>query len=155
MRQTHLTRAGAIRSLSVILLSIAMFSFSERTGVESFSIYLNGTLLLQEYAMPENTVKRISLADADADDILKIHYNHCGAVGVDRTVSLCDSVNKVLKSWSFVNGSSAYMEVRIKDMLPLMKGAKNLNLVYKSREIPNGKVLAGIAIPDRTEARVR
>jgi hypothetical protein len=56
----------AIRSLVLVLLCTTLFAFSERIGVDSFTIYLNDELMLQEYVTPGAKVKDLLLTGIDA-----------------------------------------------------------------------------------------
>jgi hypothetical protein len=148
----------AIRSLSLIVLCVALFSFSKRTGGDTFAIYLNDKLLLQERVLvKEGTLKDIKLGLRDANAILKVNYSHCGQIGMERSLTIKSSDNKVLKSWDFSDDRVAVMTVGVKELLALKKDYANerLQLLYSSREMMEGKVLAAIVLPDDARASLK
>lgn len=152
-------RPLAIRSLVLIALSAFLFSFSEKIGGDSYTIYLNDKLLLQEYVHGAKGVKSISLAESSSNDVLNVNYSHCGKIGVARNIVIKDAQQKVLKTWNFadVSGNALpTMGFRVKEILVLQKNkGSKLNLVYSSKELPNGKLLAVIEIPDDTKASLK
>lgn len=148
----------AIRSLSLIVLCVALFSFSKRTGGDTFAIYLNDKLLLQERVhAKEGTLKDIKLGLRDANAILKVNYSHCGQIGMERSLTIKSSDNKVLKTWDFSDDRVAVMTVGVKELLALKKEYANerLQLLYSSREMMEGKVLAAIVLPDDARASLK
>ena len=151
------SKALAIRSLVLVALCATLFSFSEKIGADSFTIYLNDKLILQQYVGSKEGVKSLSLKTSDANDILKIQYSHCGKTGIKRNITIQDGHNKVLKTWQFSDNASAVMDFKVKEVLALPKntGDQRLQLVYSSIEIPKGMVLAGIMVSDDNKASLK
>jgi hypothetical protein len=137
-----------------LVLCAALFSFSKRTGGDTFAIYLNNKVLLEERVLPEAAVKSLTLSPGDFNGTLKVHYSHCGQIGINRSLSIKDSDNKVLKTWDFRDSSSPLIDVDVKELYALKNDPRNqrFQLLYSSKEIPKGKVLAAIILPDDTKA---
>lgn len=131
-------------------LCATLFAFSVNPGGDSFSVYLDNTLLLDQHVSRDAVTKTIALNENSAGEMLKVYYSHCGKVGTSRDITIRDEQNKTLKTWNFPDagaGVSSSMNCRVKDILALRKTGKNavLNLVYTSRELPDGRLLARIA----------
>ena len=155
MIKKQMSKLSVIRSLVVIAFSAALFSFSEKSGMESFTIFLNDKVLLQEYMKHDRVVKNIAL-NTDRSGVLRIHYNHCGKIGVERTVSILDSKMKALKTWRFSDDTPPVMEIQIKEIFAVTADShRSMKLLYTSKEAPNGQVLAAITVGDNTKASLR
>src|SRR5262245_14355036 len=94
--------SSVIRSLVLVAFGATMFSFSANPGGDSFTISLNNKTLIEQFVHRDKSVKNLSLNEASGDDVLKIHYSHCGKTGTTRAISL-EAGHKVLKSWSFID----------------------------------------------------
>lgn len=127
----------------------ALFSFSSPAGGDVVEIYLNDNLLVRQYLYNDKEIKTVSLQNAKAGDQLRVYYGHCGTNGRSRSITLKDGQDKELKKWQFadVSGSAkAMMNFGVKDILGFQKnGNGKFRLYYTSREIPDGKLLAGIS----------
>jgi hypothetical protein len=142
-----------MRSLMLVAFCAALFSFSEKKGGDSFTIHLNNKLLLQQFVLREEGVKTLALNESAANETLSIAYSHCGKVGSDRSISARDLRDKILKEWHFVDvkeGVASAMTCRVKDILALQKSAfgNKVNLVYSSKELPQGRTLATLIASD-------
>lgn len=144
MFNQHVKKPLAIRSLMLLFLAAALFSFSE-VGGDSYTIYLGDKLMMKEHVMANRPVPDIAITGENAKGVLRVYYSHCGKTGVKRSVSVNDQDKKVLKTWSF--SDNVEMQVHLKDVVSAAGNSNNLYLVYTSREIPGGKVLAGITLP--------
>ena len=138
------------RILAMLLVGFGTFSsFSIKTGGDSFEVYLNKKLLIQQFVSKGEAAKSIALNAANANDELEIYYSHCGQTGTDRSISLRDAQNRILKQWRFQDspGVRTSMNCGIKDLLNVQKNTESstLQLVYASHELPEGRVLAVIA----------
>ena len=129
----------------------ALFSFSVKPGSDSFTIYLNNKLMIQQYVTRDEAVKNLVLNESYSDDLLNINYSHCGKTGSGRTISFMDHQKKVLKKWNFSDDSGEAVSVKVGDVLALQKMSKNnsLKLVYASNELPEGRTLAVILASDK------
>ena len=142
----------AITIMALVATSIIFSSFSANKGGEGFEIFLNNKLVLQQFGSQMNTVKSIQLPQRFSDDQLVIKYHHCGQVGKNRSITIKDEKNKILKEWKFANMSSANLSIsdaamacKVKDILSLQKSNPGkLNLYYSSNELPAGRLLATI-----------
>jgi hypothetical protein len=134
-----------IQSLVWIVCCTALFSFSTHPGGDSFEIYVNNSMVIQQYVHRDVAVKNLSLQDASASDVIKVYYNHCGRVGTAKTIAVKDSQNRTLKSWEFADGDK-YMTFKVQEIAALQKqnAGTRLNLFYSAKEMPSGRVLAAI-----------
>ncbi|MGZ8557262.1 MAG: hypothetical protein ACXWWC_02970 [Chitinophagaceae bacterium] len=152
-----ITKAKAIKTLSGVALGAILFSFSNGSGGEGFEIYLNNKVVLQQYGSDMNTVKTLKLDQAADNDQLSIRYHHCGRVGKDRTITIKDGQDNVLKQWKFtdVSDAAAGMSCKVKDILGLRNGKNTiLKLYYSSSELPKGRLLTSIAAATKNIAKL-
>jgi hypothetical protein len=84
--------------------------------------------------------------DPRGQKVLSINYSHCGVVGTSRNISIKDAQNKLIKEWHFVDSKSP-MTCTVKDIAALQKSNAALSLYYTSREIPKGKLLVTLVLP--------
>jgi len=145
----------AIRSLVLVALCATLFSFSGETGMDNFTIYLNNKLLLKEYVLPEASLKSISLPMNASRDVLKVHYDHCGKIGMKRSLSVQNGQKKVLRTWEFPDDASAVMELEVAGLLEFTGNNQGLVLVYASREIPRGRALVAFRVSDDGKAHLK
>jgi hypothetical protein len=146
---------GTLRLLMWIAVSAILFSFSGDIGTDSYKVYLNEKLVLQQYVMRQAaTIPTLPLEGAEAGDELRIYYNHCGKIGTSRNISIKSDTDKKLKDWSFadVSGTDTGMDFKVKDILSLGKTNDKVKIVYTSKEIPEGITLASIATKDKKTA---
>jgi hypothetical protein len=144
-------------AMGIMTLSMLLASFSKEKGGDYFEIYLNNRLVVQQVLHSDKNVKQLSLQQSNYRDQLKVVYSECGRIGQERKITIKDGQNRVLKQWSFVNGTETAKEmtVNVKDILDLKKGDATLQLVYSSRELPKGQVLASIATPKTSVATTK
>ena len=140
--------ARTMRVIALCIVCATLFSFTKPFGGEGFEIYLNNKLVLQHYGTPTKIVKNLQLDESSYNDQLTIKYHHCGRVGKNRTITLKDEKNNVLKQWSFANANDATnaMTCKVKDIIDLQKknGSTTINLFYSSSELPDGRLLAAL-----------
>jgi DNA-directed RNA polymerase beta' subunit len=141
----------SIISKTMVLITIcaALFSFSPKPGGEGFEIYLNNKAVIQQYGNEMNTVKSLQLNQSLSNGQLTIKYHHCGKVGKNRIVTIKDGQNKILKEFRYADAPTpvAAMALNVKDIVSLRKGNNNsLKLSYSSSELPDGRVLATISL---------
>jgi hypothetical protein len=145
-------RINNIRALKVLLLGglfAVLSSFSGNWGGDSYRVFVNNKLVLHEYVYDMKSVKSVYLNQLSPNDEIAVYYSHCGVSGKARNISIRDGKNKVLKEWKFADSperTNSPMTCKAKDIIPLQKDADRLNLYYTSKEIPGGKMLAGISI---------
>ena len=139
-------KIGAMNIVLIAVICTFMFSFTKDAGGDSFEISLGDKVLIEQFVHRDKAIKTISLTDASANEILNVRYSHCGVVGSGRMLSLKGSSDNVLKTWNFpdaAKGTFPPMTCKVKDIIAEAKGQK-VNLVYASREMPDGKTLATI-----------
>lgn len=147
--------SGTLRLLMWIAVSAILFSFSGDTGADSYKVYLNDKLVLQQYVMRQAAaIPALPLDGAEAGDELRVYYSHCGKIGTARKLSIRSDADKKLKDWSFadVSGTDTGMNLRVKDVLSFGKANDKVKIIYTSNEIPDGVTLASIATKDRKTA---
>lgn len=133
-----MNRSISLGSL-LFIFSLGIFSFSVNRGGDSFTIYLNDKLILQQFIYADKSVKHLSLSEARPGDELRVHFSHCGAAGKRRTLTLFSQTNEVVKKLHFADGKN-FMVCKVKDIPGWETGS--LKLVYSSSELPGGYVLA-------------
>jgi hypothetical protein len=152
MRHTIILPKIALKTVPKMLLALSsflLFSYSPKMGSDSFSIYINNALIVEQFVAMNEPVKSINLSKYAANDEVSVRYNHCGHPGKQRTVVLKDSQGNTLKEWQFQDGKSIKdaMSFKVKEVLAFQdkSGEKNLKLYYFSKELPEGKMLATIS----------
>ena len=143
--------------MGIITLSMGLASFSKEKGGDYFEIYLNNRLVIQQVLHSDKNVKQISLQQSNYNDQIKVVYSECGRIGQERKITIKDGQNRVIKQWSFENGTKTAKEMtfKAKDILDLKKGDAVLQLVYSSKELSKGQILASIATPKTSIATTK
>lgn len=147
MLRINNTRAAKVFLLGSLFAVLS--SFSGNWGGDSYRVFVNNKLVLEEYVYNMKGVKSIHLNQLAPNDEIAVYYSHCGVSGKARNITIRDEKNKVLKEFKFADSPDRVntpMTCKSKDILPLQKDADKLNLYYTSKEIPGGKMLAGISI---------
>lgn len=142
----------------LVIFCVGLFSFSNNRGGDSFEIWLNGKIMLQQFVHVSSAVQTLHLNAASANDKLDIYYRHCGQVGTDRYITIKDENDRQLKVWKFrdSNGNNPAMSIKLKDISGLKKSKDSkLNIVYSSNELPNGKVLATLIVSSETSVAMK
>ena len=133
------------RTMMLVAMAATLLSFTNFGG-EGFEIYLNNRVVIQQFGKPTNAVKSLRLNQYSANDQLTIKYHHCGRVGKNRTITIKDNQNNLLKEWRF-DDAVAPMLCNVKDILNLNKESESVfKLYYTSSELPNGRLLATIVV---------
>lgn len=155
---TTISKTKAFKRLAGVALCAVLFSFStNNAGGEGFEIYLNNKLVLEQYGNNMNTVKTLNLEKATDEDILSVRYHHCGRVGKNRTITIKDAKDKILKEWKFNDASDVASRIscKVKDILGLRNGKDNtLKLYYSSTELPKGRLLTSIVAGQKNVAKL-
>ena len=143
--------------IGIITLSMGLASFSKEKGGDYFEIYLNNRLVVQQVLHSDKNIKQLSLQQSNYNDQIKVVYSECGRIGQERKITIKDGQNRVMKQWSFVNGAKTAKEMvfNVKDILDLKRGDAVFQLVYSSKELPKGQVLASIATPKTSIATTK
>jgi hypothetical protein len=151
------SRLMMVKSLLVILC-VGLFSFSNNRGGDSFEIWLNGKMMLQQFVHVSSAVQTLHLNAVSANDKLDIYYRHCGQVGSERYITIKDESDRPLKVWKFAdsNGNNPAMSIKLKDISILKKSKESkLNIFYSSHELPKGKLLASLAVSNETSVAMK
>jgi len=139
----------AAKSLALLAVCAALFSFSTYRGGDTFSIFLNDKLVFEQHVAMKEGVKSFELGKANYNDVLSVYYSHCGKPGKGRSIAIKDGNNKTLKEWHFgdANNTKSSMSCKVGDILDLQKNKEGkLQLVYSSKELPGGQQLASIVV---------
>lgn len=151
MKNTTFTHAFA-RAFSLIIICLAVFAFTEKTGLDSYEIYLNDKLLLKHYVNQPLNLRMLQLEKAEVDDQLFIRYTHCNikGAGTSRSIVIKDTQGHPLKEWQFADatGSDEGMSIPVKELVQLEKENVNqeLRMHYTANELPTGEMLASIRL---------
>jgi hypothetical protein len=138
-----------IRMFTLVTLCGIAFSFTTTFGLDSYTIYLNDKLLLQQTVNQPLSLRVLELSKARENDQLHINYNHCtikGGAGTARSIVLKDRKGDTVKKWTFADatGSDLKMTIAVKELLALEKAhaGQELSLHYTARELPKGEMLS-------------
>ena len=147
MKQSNLKKTFA-KVFAFVLLSL--FAFNVKAGVDSYKIYLNNKLILEQFVNKPLNIKSLQLDKANATDKLVIFYSHCGVIGKERSIAIKDDEGKILKEWKFANvtGSDESMVIPVKELLVLVKNNSDahLNIYYAAQQLPKGRMLTSVNI---------
>lgn len=123
-------------------------------GVDSYRIYLNNKLILQQYVGQPLKLESLALSAANSNDELVIYYSHCGATGRGRSISVRDDNGNVLREWKFrdaavrnngnVPAEDDAMVIPVKEILELKAKHPGLTLSYFAQQLPAGRMLTRI-----------
>jgi hypothetical protein len=113
-----------------------------KAGGDHFTIYLNDKMVMEHYVLNKSSVGNISLAAANENDKLVIHYSHCGKVGSGRIISVKDENGKILKQWKFPDSKQTGMQLMVKEINKSASGNGSVSLHYTSQELNPGMKLA-------------
>ncbi len=151
-------QSAALKCL-LLVSATGLFSFSEKMGGDSFEIYLNGKMLVQQYVAVNQGLKTLQVDQSQFNEDITVYYSHCGKTGKDRSITIKDSQNRVLKTWHYQNDDAtrSVMNCKLKDIPGLQKinNSGNLQLYYASSEIPAGRLLATIAIVNENKTALK
>jgi hypothetical protein len=132
----------------LIALFLTAFAFTAKAGGDSYKIYLNNKLILEQFVTQPLSLNRLQLDKANLNDQLVIYYSHCGTTGKGRSISIKNDKGLTIKEWKFSDavGSNAGMTIPVKDLLQLKnKNAHTeLSIYYASHELPRGRMLTSL-----------
>jgi len=143
-----------IRSLILVTISSAIFSFSAKFGGDVFEIYLNNKLISQQFVTRHEAVKTLQLDQSVSDALVIVKYSHCGVTGTARHIILKDENNAVVKEWTFADAkdNDNNMSCKVKDILALKNSyGSKFNLYYSSKELPGGRLIASVVVNTDTK----
>jgi len=107
-------------------------------------------------------MKKLNNLQLDASNVkseLKVKFYHCGMPGSDRSLSLKDPQQHLLKQWQFSNeeGKNFAISIPLKEVMTLQQKAGNptLYLYYSSKEAGNGRLLVGLVCSGKAAATAK
>ena len=121
---------------ALTLLTLMLASFTPLPGVDTFEVYLDDKLLMNERAFGQRNETTLAL-DENSQSMLSIHYNHCGITGASRSLSIRDDKSQLLKQWTFADVDASVkdpMPVPVKEIVAIA-GNKSVGLYYQSKEL--------------------
>ena len=146
------------KSIALLTIITGLFSFHAPLGSDVYEIYLDHKMVLQQFATKKEPVKTLELDKSIADQQLDVYYSHCGKTGTKRTITIKDGQN-ILKQWSYPDGGNVNtrMACKVKELLSLQKSndPAQVDLVYSSQEIPEGKILATLILEKNNAASAK
>src|SRR5688572_8167339 len=86
-----------------LALCTTLCSFSTKLGGDSYSIHLKDKLIMQQHVTRDMHAASFSLDPSAYHEELSIRYSHCGQIGNDRTLTIRDEQQKILKEWKYSN----------------------------------------------------
>lgn len=140
-----------IKSMTLLFVCASLYAFTAKPGGEGFEILLNNQVVLQQFGEDMNTIKSLRLNQSSQNEKLSIKYYHCGRIGKNRTITLRNGQDKVLKTFSYKDAATASspMTVDVRDILSIKKGNGNtVKLYYSASELATERMLAILIIPD-------
>jgi len=139
------------KGLVLAIISLTTLMSHALGGVDSYRIYLNNKLILQQYVGRPLDLESLPLSAANSNDKLVIYYNHCGAIGKGRSISIKDEKGVVLKEWKFADAASsdpktdAGMTIPVKEILALQEKGRGLAMYYSAQGRPEGLLLTRVS----------
>jgi hypothetical protein len=143
-------KSRAVKYFTPLVLLLTAFSLASKAGGDSYEIYINSKLIVQQVRMGVE-VENLQLSKANYNDELVIRYNHCGRTGKGRSIALRDEKNNIVKEWKFADGSAS-MTVAVKEILELQKKNANTTLslyYFSSQYLPKGRMLTSVKLQDK------
>src|SRR5689334_7640748 len=90
--------------LLILIGAASIISFTSPSGADSYQVYLNNKLVIQEYVTTTSGPKSLQLDKNDYNGEIEAAYNHCGTPGRNRKITITDLSNHVLNEWKFGDG---------------------------------------------------
>jgi len=134
-------------------LGLASLAFTKPAGGDSFEIYLDNQLLMQQYLFRDAATKTVNLPTPGNNKSLIVKYSHCGVAGKNRSISLKDAHSLLLKKYSYADAVDPKkgMVIPIKDI----PSGVQVQLFYQSKELPDGKTLVYLDMKNDPATRVK
>jgi hypothetical protein len=136
----------------IVAIAAAMLSLTTVPGGEFYRISLNGKKVIEQFLTREEKTPSLQINEYSAHDMLTVYYNHCGNIGSNRVVALKDD-QSTLKKWIFDDKSGDQMSINLKDMILAADHLSSFQLVYFSKELPKGRILANVELTKATAAK--
>ncbi len=140
---------AATKTFMLLALSALLFSFIPFGG-DSFQVYVDKKLVLDQAMHKYTSIKNLELDTKNPNALVEVYYSHCGQIGKARHLQVRDENNRLLKEWTFEDGTGTknFMNCTVKELVLLQKanGKSQLNLYYSSKELPKGQHLVSIGL---------
>ena len=132
--------------LAVLFLAISAMLFSFKPlGGEGFQVLINNKVVLERFGKDMDAIKTLQLDQYAPDAKVTIKYYHCGKVGKNRTLTVRDENNKVIKQWKYQDSETAIgISCTVKDLTEIQKKHASLSVHYASTELPQGRCVASL-----------
>ncbi len=143
-------KQALVRLCTLAALGFIAGGFTTPAGLDSYEIYLNNKLIVQQFVNQPLSLRKLQLSTANDNDELRIHYKHCTlkGAGTGRNIILKDQRGHVVKKWEFpdVGGPDTGMVLPVKALRQLEKrhAGDDLSLHYTAHEHPQGEMLAAL-----------
>jgi hypothetical protein len=136
-------------------ISTTLLSFVPAGG-DKCEIYINNRLVVENYISHSSGTKTVTLFPGNYNNKIDIYYSHCGTIGTNRTLTVKDAQNRILKKWDFAEASAGNtaMTLKGKDIMDLQKNNATVKLFYSSKELPQGRILATVVAANSNYARL-
>jgi len=139
-----------LNTLVGVALCSILFSFSTIIGAHNVQVFLDDKMVIDHYVDSRSVAPTLNLDPAENYDQLIVKYNECGRTVTDRTITIKDEKNQVLKDWRFEGAATGLkdpMVCSVKEIIALkQKGSNTLKLYYSSKEFPEGHQVAKLVI---------
>ncbi|ASZ09689.1 hypothetical protein KTO58_27545 [Chitinophaga pendula] len=136
----------------IFTVCITLMSFSARAGLDSYEIYINKKMILQQYVNQPLQFDQLQLHNASPQDQLIIHYRHCHEprTGTNRSITVRDEKGAVLKQWKFKDGASG-MTIPIGELQQLEKSyaGNDLHIFYTADQMLRPYMLVALHLVDK------
>jgi hypothetical protein len=142
-------KKSIILKVAIGLLGLAsLLSFTRSFGGDRVRVYLDSQMVFEQFLYADKQVHTVSLHEGDRSKKLEVQFSHCGVSGKERSLSLREGTRE-LKKWTFPNASpsNTSMQVPVKELWEAAQKEKSeVRLVYTSKEIPDGQVIASLQL---------
>jgi predicted ATP-dependent protease len=128
-------------------LSVGISSYT-KPGGDVFEVYIGKEMLIQQALHNDHAVKQITLRADQKDEKISVKFYHCGKSGTQRTITLRDQNDHVLKTLNFSEpkSSNSVMSFPVSEIAQFQSDQNaSVRLYYSSAELPNGKWLVSVA----------
>jgi len=133
----------------LIFTLLTLFSFSGPNGGDSYRVYFNDKLMLEQFVHMDKSVRNLELPARSENGQVDVYYSHCGKVGKNRYLTIQDENRRPIHVWEYpdaVDGAGA-MNFTVKQVMPLLKNKEDkFFLSYSSRELPKGITIASFSL---------
>ena len=130
-----------VKILTGLGLCALLLSFT--LGGDRYVIKLDTKEVADQFVTRNASLPTVALPARDRTKTLSVYYSECGRVGTDRSLTLKNSDQQVLKVWRFGDDALETMEISTGELVAAMRSQSNY-LYYNSREHRGGQKLISI-----------